>query len=145
MADLEAQYSALGTHGPLFCDVAYPATGPGVIYDPTGATALSALTSGKEVRALYSRRTCACRTACRPAACMPTGAPPYSQAHLLSQHGSPSLAATTACPYTKLACHDCQTRLVNAGAPLTSCQGAHWGPGATSGLARGALVLGWSI
>ena len=39
-----------GTHGPLFCDVAYPATGPGVIYDPTGATALSALTSGKEVR-----------------------------------------------------------------------------------------------
>ena len=40
----------LGTHGPLFCDVAYPATGPGVIYDPTGATALSALTSGKEVR-----------------------------------------------------------------------------------------------
>ena len=50
MDDLEAQYSMQGTHGPLFCDVAYPKTGPGVIYDPTGATALSALISGKQAR-----------------------------------------------------------------------------------------------
>lgn len=50
MGELKAQYSAHGTHGPLFCDVAYPQAAPGVIYDPTGATALSALKSGKQAR-----------------------------------------------------------------------------------------------
>ncbi len=49
--DLAAQYSPAGTHGPLFCDVAYPRAAPGDIDDPTGATALSALRSGKQARA----------------------------------------------------------------------------------------------
>jgi hypothetical protein len=49
--DLAAQYSPAGTHGPLFCDVAYPRFAPGDIDDPTGATALSALRSGKQARA----------------------------------------------------------------------------------------------
>ncbi|KAK9837439.1 hypothetical protein WJX81_002398 [Elliptochloris bilobata] len=49
VGELEAQYSTQGTHGPLFCDVAYPQSAPGVIYDPTGATALSAVISGKQL------------------------------------------------------------------------------------------------
>ena len=41
-----------------------------------------------------------------------------------AEHGSRSLAATTVCLSVKLACRVCQTCLVDAGASLTSFQGA---------------------
>ncbi len=36
--------------GPLICDIAYPMTAPGFVYDPTGSIAHNAYDSGKQVR-----------------------------------------------------------------------------------------------
>lgn len=41
---------ACASQGPLICDIRYPTTAPGFVYDPTGSIERNAYKSGKEVR-----------------------------------------------------------------------------------------------
>ena len=49
MAQLENDYSAEATQGPLICDIKYPMDAPGFVYDPTGSIQKDAFKNGKQV------------------------------------------------------------------------------------------------
>lgn len=60
MAQLESEYSAEATQGPLICDITYPMDAPGFVYDPTGSIQKDAFKNGKQV--LLPRCSLACET-----------------------------------------------------------------------------------
>lgn len=49
MLQLESEYSAEATQGPLICDITYPMDAPGFVYDPTGSIQKDAFKNGKQV------------------------------------------------------------------------------------------------
>ncbi|CAL8463534.1 g3068 [Coccomyxa elongata] len=48
VAQLESEYSAEATQGPLICDIKYPMDAPGFVYDPTGSIQKDAFKNGKQ-------------------------------------------------------------------------------------------------